>query len=302
LDVPVKEQILQNDEFPSFSAALRSFVEGHDGKIEAACFGIAGPVIDNAVELTNLNWRISRDELEREFSLGPVALLNDLEATAHGFMQPGQERTAIQEGQGDPSGPRIVVALGTGLGQAFCIPHESGYIVLPSEAGHTTFAPRSREQRDLLEYLAIRLKHVSFERVCSGIGISNIYDFLSWKHRDSDYEAEDLPHEHLTPLIVKHSLDPDHPLSSHTMDLFYEIFATFLSNSAISFLPRGGILLAGGLLGRIWPSFDREKFLLHFNAKGRLGDLLHAIPIYASFDPELALKGAAKHCATIVKK
>ncbi len=295
---PVTQAEFSSASYPSLEALVREFLSRVGGPIEGATFGVAGPVIGDRAQITNLPWVIDVATLAQELALESVHLLNDLEATARAvpLLRPDELHT-LAPGGPVPGGATAVVAPGTGLGEAFLTWDGSRYRAHPSEGGHADFAPTDPVQVGLLEYLARRYDHVSVERVCSGLGVPNVYDYL----RDSGYAPE--PPElaerlaaatDRTPPILSAALDPTehYPLCVGTLETFVTILGAEAGNLALKVLATGGVYLAGGIPPRILPSLEDGRFLRAFHRKGRFAELLERVPVHVVVQ-SAALLGAA---------
>ena len=167
-------------DYANLEAILEKFVKEHDNlSYDAAVFGVAGPVIRGKASITNLPWLMEESNIAAAFRIPQVKLLNDLASIAHAipYLNPDELHT-LHPGEPEVHGNIAVIAPGTGLGEAFLTWQEKGYQVHSSEGGHSSFAPTDPLEVRLLLYLMDRFEHVSYERVCSGIGIPNIYAFL----------------------------------------------------------------------------------------------------------------------------
>jgi glucokinase len=298
---PLAEGTFLSKEYTGLASIAREFLAEVDVEVDQASFGVAGPVIDNHVEVTNLPWIVDGDDLGRELGLSSVRLLNDLASIANGvpFLRPDELYT-LYEGIQDPTGAIAVVAPGTGLGQAYLTwdPHERRYRPHPSEGGHTDFAPRTPDQVELLCYLWKRYSHVSNELVCSGLGIPNLYAY----YRDcSDLEEPAWLAEQLagaddpTPIIVNAAQDEARgcELCRRTLDTFVSILGADAGNMALKVLATGGVYLGGGIPPRILPALEQDRFLEALQGKDRQRDLMERIPVHVILEPEVALIGAA---------
>jgi glucokinase len=297
LTEPLHSKIYPSDKYSALEEVVADFLQLTSANPVCACFGVAGPVINGRSRITNLSWTIDAHNLQSTFHIPNVYLLNDLEAIANAvpYMQ-GDELITINTGQRNPQGPIAVMAPGTGLGEAFLVHDGSRYRAYPSEGGHATFSPVNQIQRDLLSYLETKLNHVSFERVCSGMGIPNLYYFL----RDTGrYEEPQWLHDQLaaaedkTPIIMNTAVTQQAPISIATLDLFVEIMANEASNLAIRFLATGGIYLGGGIPPRIVPQLTNGNFMSRYSAKGRFSELVGNMPVHIIKDPIAGLHGAA---------
>jgi glucokinase len=264
---------------------------------------VAGPVIESRIEVTNLPWLLDARELEEKLSLSPVRLLNDLAAIANGIpsLEPGELHT-LQPGEPDSEGALAVVAPGTGLGEAFLTwdIEDGRYRPHASEGGHTDFAPMTPRQIQLLRYLWARHEHVSYELVCSGIGIPNLYTYYrsggyadepAWLARELAESVDP------TPVIVNAALDEEKAceLCSLTVNTFVSILGAEAGNLALKVMATGGVYLGGGIPPRILPALEQGRFLEAFHSKGRHSDLMTRIPVHVILNPDVALLGVARY-------
>ncbi len=267
--------------------------------IDLAYFGVAGPVVDRRATITNLPWNMEEAQLEQVLHIPSVHLLNDLEAIAHAVPLLGPaDVSTLNAGKAVPHGAIAVIAPGTGLGEAFLTWDGSKYLAHTSEGGHADFAPSNELEIDLLRSLFTRYKHVSFERVCSGKGIPNIYNFLkeSGYAKESSELAELLATAaDLTPIIFNAALRADEPdeLCIATLNTFVSILGAEAGNLALKVLATGGVYLGGGIPPRILSLLEKGKFMQAFRRKGRFTELLSHIPVHVIFNPKIALLGAA---------
>ncbi len=297
---PLAQKEYHSAAFPDLEHMIRAFLEETEQRPQSACFDVAGPVTGGRAKLTNLPWLLDEAKLAQAFGLRRAILINDLKAVAYAvpLLQP-DELHVVNPGRAEPNGTVAVVAPGTGLGEAFLIWDGSRYVACSSEGGHADFAPADALQAALWQYLAARLGHVSCERVCSGSGIPNLYEFL----RDAGHAPErpDLAarlaatHDR-TPLIVGAALHgtPD-PLSAAALDLFVAILGAEAGNLALKVLATGGVYLAGGMALRVGNRLDEPRFMQAFAGKGRFADLLSAVPVNVVLATGAALLGAAQY-------
>lgn len=297
---PLAEATLLSAHYASLHELIRAFLGRVDVPIERASLGVAGPVVDGQAEITNLSWHIDERQLQQVLGLASMRLLNDLQSIAYAvpFLQPTDLYT-LKEGQAVPRAAIAVVAPGTGLGEAFLTWDGERYRAHPSEGGHTDFAPRTPLQMDMLRFLQQRLDHVSYERVCSGIGLPNVYAFL----RDSGRQEPDWLAARLaqavdpTPVIASAALDVEHPcaLCRETLDIFGAVLGAEAGNLALKVLATGGVYLGGGIPPRILPALEQSTFVQAFCDKGRFADLMARIPVHVILNDRAALLGAACH-------
>lgn len=281
---PMIEAEFPSADYADLESLVGAFLARFDQPIEVACFDVAGPVVAGRADLTNLDWRLDERSLQRTLGLKQVILLNDLQATAHAIphLLPDDLLT-LNAGRAEPQTPIAVIAPGTGLGEAFLVWDGNRYVACSSEGGHTDFAPADLLQAELWSYLSKRHEHVSYERICSGSGLPNIYDFL----RDTGHARETPALAALlagaqdrTPLIMQTALeDPEDLLCAATLDLFISILGAEAGNLALKILATGGVYLAGGIPPRIVDRLTDGRFMRAFTAKGRFAELLGNIPV-----------------------
>ena len=282
---PLAECEFPSGKYASLGTMVREFLTGTGLTVERACFAVAGPVIAGSAKVTNLPWQLDETELRAELQLESVNLLNDLEAIGDAVPTLGSpDLHQLNPGVPVVGGVWAVIAPGTGLGEAFLTWDGTRYRAFPSEGGHADFAPTNELETGLLVYLLRRFGHVSVERVCSGPGLLNIYQYL----RDSGYapESAELARA-LTAVDYGPSLiggaalrpDPD-PLSRAALELFVSILGAEAGNLALKVLSLGGVYLAGGIPPRILPALQDGRFLGAFTAKGRMGELLARVPVW----------------------
>jgi len=295
---PLLEKTYQNSTFSSLQEIVRNFLSGQEAAPERACFGVAGPVHENRVQMTNLDWLIDGKKLGDHFSIQQVVLVNDLVATTAGAVTlPDDSLITINQGHPAPGGTIAVLAPGTGLGQSFAVPLDKGLQPFPSEGGHASFAPRNREQIELLEFMMTRYAHVSVERVCSGNALPDLYAFAQTRFQEPKWMAQRLAAaDDQTPIIVHaanqaRSGGPPCEPSVHALQLFVDILAAEAANLALKVLSLGGIYLGGGLPPRILSFFDPEQFMEIFR-RGVYREMLADIPIQIIKNPRTALLGA----------
>ena len=302
----IKETQYISASFPDLVPMVREFLaQDKYLKPELACFAIAGPVVNNTCNLTNLSWVLDAQRLEIELDIPKINLLNDFAANSFGILGLKDfDVHTLQAGEAREDSPIAVIGAGTGLGEAFLVPHGKKYRIFASEGGHTDFAPRNDLETELLKYLQVKLnvKHVSVERVVSGQGIASIYQFL----RDSKFAPE-------TPEIAerirlweqesKKTIDPaaiisqaafkqSDRLCEKTMDIFIEAYGAETGNLALKLLSYGGIYIAGGIAAKILPLMQDGRFLSTFKDKGRVSPLIEAIPVHIVLNPQVGLVGS----------
>lgn len=292
----LREKIYPSAEFGSLAEILHRFLgEGPSGALEAACFAVAGPVIEGRSRPTNLPWELDEPALAEVLG-ARVKLVNDLEGAAHGLLTLGPDDLVLLQPGVQRRGNIAVIAAGTGLGEAILVRAGEGYHVVASEGGHADFAPRSDLEAALLGSLRREFGHVSYERLLSGPGLQNIYRFL----RDSGVAPEPgwlrdrLAEEDPSAVISEVGLAAGHPLCSQALDLFVSIYAAEAGNLALKALALGGVYVAGGIAPKILPKLRDGAFTRAFADKGRLADLMRSLPVRVVLNPHVALLGAAR--------
>jgi glucokinase len=281
---------------------VKEFLAKAKKPVDRACFAVAGPVIGGRVKATNLPWVIEEALLAQELNINvkSVRLINDLEAVARAvpILRPSDVNT-INQGEPVPKGAIAVIAPGTGLGESFLTWDGSRYLAHSSEGGHSDFAPTDDKEIRLLEYMFKKFDHVSFEHVCSGIGIPNIYAFLrevEGIQETPEVAALIVSASDPSVVIINQAIDPARPskLCAATIDLFVSILASEASNLAVKFLATGGVYIAGGVTVHALQAIKRPVFMQRFKRKGRFSELVGRIPVHVVVTPA-GLAGAAAY-------
>ncbi len=295
---PLVEVTYPSADYPDLQAVVAEFLAGKPAPTGAA-LAVAGPVADGRADPTNLPWDdVDGAALAQGLGLGSVILLNDLEAVAFGVtaIAPA-DLVTIAAGRPVPHAPIAVIAPGTGLGQAFATWDGDRYRSHPSEGGHVDFAPTDELEVELLRYLMARRGHVSYEAVCSGVGVPNLYEFLGARGGDDEppeVMAQLAAAADRTRAIVALGMDPAHPSArcQDTVELFIRILGSEAGNLALKVMARGGIYLAGGLAHAVMPQLGAGPFVERIRAKGRLSPVLTDVPVHV-LPSEVGLAGAA---------
>jgi glucokinase len=293
--------------FPSRNyAGLESIVEeflGSEGTggVDAAGFGVAGPVVEGRSVTPNLPWVVESEVLAQQLKLRSVALINDLEATAYGIgeLKP-EEFVTLNEGIPE-IGNAALIAAGTGLGTAGLFWNGRHHEPSASEGGHIDFAPRDALEMQLLEHLLIKSGHVSVERVLSGPGLHNIYDFLRSVNfaEESPAVAARFTGRDPSSVIANAALAGESDLCAKALDMFVSIYGATAGNVALLLKAVAGVYIGGGIAPKIIEKLKDGTFMTSFTAKGRLASLLEAIPVRVIMNDKTALLGAARVAAGV---
>ena len=293
------EETFPSREEPSLESALRKFLRKPLHPITRACLGVAGPVREGRCEATNLPWVIDSQKIAQELNLPRVGLINDLEAGAYGIPAlEARDVEVLNQGTPNAQGNRALISAGTGLGEAGLFWDDNEYRPFASEGGHADFAPRNHLEMDLLDYLLKRHSRVSVERVVSGQGLFNIYQFLKdTGHGEEPAWLVDQMRQKDPPVVItENALQGKSPLCVQALDLFVSLYGAEAGNLALKVMATGGVYLGGGIAPKIIVKLRDPVFMNAFTAKGRMRPLLHAIPVRVILNPRVALLGAAR-CA-----
>ncbi len=268
-------------------------------KVTAACFGVPGPVRDGRLRLTNLPWTLDSRELSSGLGIQHVFLINDLEANGYGIAEltPDQIYT-LNEGDASQMGNRALLAAGTGLGECFLAWNGRLHLPFPSEGGHADFAPRNEDEIDLLRFLKQKYNgRISFERVVSGMGLTNIYEFLREVRglEEPAWLAERIAGEDPNAVITELALAAKSEICEKALDMFVSAYGAEAGNLALKILSVGGLYVGGGIAPRILERLKDGIFMKSFTDKGRLSQLLVNMPVRIILESRAALMGAAAY-------
>lgn len=297
--LPIAEATFASRQYTSLEKLTREFLFQTNLSVTKASFCVAGPVVEGRAHITNLPWVVDEAALKDKLGLSNVRLFNDLFALAHAVPQLKSDDTfTLNPGQGEVNGSVLVVAPGTGLGQAYLNWNGTRYCAYPSEGGHADFAPRNELEAGLLQYMYKRFDHVSYERVCSGIGLPNIYSYLkdSGFASEPKWLAEDLAAgADPAAVIFRTALRVEQPskLCRKALETFVSILGAAAGNGALHLMTLGGVYLGGGIPPLILPYLTRKIFMRAFTNKGRFSELMTRIPVHVILNPKSALFGAA---------
>jgi glucokinase len=268
-------------------------------KVTAACFGVPGPVRDGRLRLTNLPWTLDSRELAAGLEIQHVFLINDLEANGYGIAELSADQIfTLSEGDASQMGNRALIAAGTGLGEGFLVWNGHSHIPYPSEGGHTDYAPRNEDEIDLLRFLKQKYNgRISFERIVSGMGLTNIYEFLREVRgvEEPAWLAERMAQGDPNAVITELALAAKSEICEKALDMFVSAYGAESANLALKVLSVGGLYVGGGIAPRILEKLKDGTFMKAFTDKGRLSQLLVNMPVRVILESRAALLGAAAY-------
>ena len=291
----VRDQQFPSRQYSGLEEIVKEFIVNE--KVTAACFGVPGPVREGRLRLTNLPWTLDSRELSLHLGIDYIFLINDLQANGYGIAELDSDQIyTLSEGDARQVGNRALISAGTGLGEAFLVWDGRDYVPYPSEGGHSDFAPRNEEEIDLLRFL--RLKYdgrISFERVVSGQGLTNIYEFLRDVRglEEPAWLAERMAKEDPNAVITELAMKAKSEICDRSLDMFVSAYGAEAGNLALKILSVGGLYVGGGIAPRILEKLKDGTFMKAFTDKGRLSQLLVNTPVRVILESRTALIGAA---------
>jgi len=295
LEVVFRQRFASKD-FAKFDLIIKEFTRQagqhlNGGKVRAAGFGVAGPVINNRIHATNLPWIIDADTLSGELGVKTIALMNDLGAWGHSLEHLAPEDLVVlNKGNAVPGASRALLAAGTGLGESILFWDGTRYRVVPSEGGHSDYAPHTEQQIELLKFMRQRYPQVSWELILSGRGFRTIHEFLGPKVK---HPVFDDPDADPAPFITKSALTRQCPVCVEALDLWTEIYGSEAGNLALKVLALGGVYVAGGIAMKILPKMQDGTFFNFFKDKWHFTEMLSNIPVSVVLNDAAPLIGAA---------
>jgi glucokinase len=298
----LREEHYPSHDYPGLGPIVRKFLDLGGPKPDRACFGIAGPVVNDECHVSNLPWVVRGKEVGTEAGIAKTALINDFMAVGYGIerLTPADVVT-LQRGNAVAQGSMGLIGAGTGLGEGFLVWDDGRYRVHSSEGGHGDFAPRDAGEVGLLLHLQAEYGHVSNERVLSGAGLVHVYRFLAEARVAREQEAvkAEMAKDDPAAVITRRALDESDPLCVKAVDLFCTIYGAEAGNLALTVLATGGVYLAGGIAPRIVNRLQAVGFMAAFRAKGRLGDFMSQVPVHVIVNSKVGLLGAAAAAARL---
>jgi len=300
----VVEKIYMSQEERNLPEIIVGFIRTEGIPVHNACFGVAGPVRGGQSKISNLSWVIDAKELATLLKLKSVGLINDLEAFAYGIdALESKDFITLSEGSEDAEGNRAVISARTGLGVAGLFWDGNRHHPFACEGGHSNFAPSDNLEIELLQYLQKKYGRVSCERVLSGPGIKNIYDFLrdTRKFEEPDWLREQLSHAQDAPALISQlALEDKAAICEQTLAIFVAIYGSQTGDCALNYMSTGGIFIGGSIAAKIVPKMKDPIFLRSFLAKGRMEPLLREMPVKIVINDDSGIMGAALY--TLIRK
>ena len=292
----ITEQKYSSRDHANLDEIIDKFDAACELSVDHACFGIAGPVKNGRCTATNLPWVVDARDLSKKFGFQSVDLINDLEATAYGVAALDVDDFVILNRGGDnPTGNAAIIAAGTGLGEAGFYWDGRQHHPFACEGGHSDFAPRNELEIDLLRSLQTRFERVSNERVLSGPGLYNIYQFLRDTGRGEEpaWLAEKIRQKDPSAAISKAALEGCSDLCVNALDLFVSFYGAEAGNLALKIMATGGVYIGGGIAPKIVDKLAGPAFMQAFTSKGPMHALLEAVPVRVILNEKTAVLGAA---------
>ncbi|HEY7352326.1 MAG TPA: glucokinase [Terriglobales bacterium] len=298
------EKTYRSQEHSGLSELLKDFVHSQGIMVHSACFGVAGPVRAGKSKISNLQWTIDARELAAQLNLPSVGLINDLEAYAYGVdALESKDFVTLSQGAEDAEGNRVVISARTGLGVAGLYWDGFRHHPFACEGGHADFAPKNDLEMELAQYLRKKYEHVSCERILSGPGIRNIYDFLrdTKKAEEPEWLREKIGQAKDAPaLISQMALEGKAAICEQTLSIFVSVYGSETGNCALNFMATGGAFIGGSIAAKIVAKMRDPIFTESFLGKGRMQHVLADMPVKIILNDDAGLIGAARF--TLIQK
>ncbi|QOW11851.1 glucokinase [Kaistella flava (ex Peng et al. 2021)] len=300
--ISIKDQRYPTTDHDSFVKAIRNFHGDELSTINCACLGVAGTVDGDKVRGVNFAWEIDTKKLEKDLNIKSINLINDLEANAYGLSTlKDADFEILTDGQ-KAEGNAAIISPGTGLGEAVLYWDGSHYHPYATEGGHCNFSPNTTLDMEFWKYLKTKFDHVSWERVVSGQGIHNIYQFLRnyRSEKEPDWLTEKFKNEDLAKVISTAALENKDSTCVETLQLFVRYLSVEAAQLALKTKATGGIYIGGGIAPKILNLIDKKEFYKNFINVGRMEHLLKNIPVKIVLNDKTALIGAAYYAAMAI--
>lgn len=296
-----EERTFTSNDYAGLEAVVVEFLGGRELPIEAGAFGVAGPVVNGVSRLTQLPWIISSTSLQDVLRTSDVWLINDLEATAYGVPTLNEDQlVTLHPGQRPHAGNIAIIAAGTGLGEAALIWDGARYHAMASEGGHVDFAPRNELEIELLRHLLTKKHRISYERILSGPGLVNVYNFFreSGLEEEPEWLRQEMEQsEDAARTISETALAGRAEICVKALDLFVSVYGAQAGNLALTVKATGGVFVGGGIAPKIIEKLRDGRFVETYKDKGRLSPLVEASPVAVIMEPKTALRGAANYAS-----
>lgn len=297
---PIAVRTFSTLDYPDLPSMIAEFLDGDDTRhasISTATFGVAGPVIGESAELTNVPWQVHASQVATRFRLSRVRLLNDLQAMAYSIpVLREAEVHVLQEGEALRGGNIALIAAGTGLGEALLHNVDGRFVPSPSEGGHADFSARTEREISLLRHITARYGRADVEHVVSGRGLINIHRAT---HPTACAAGVDLDDPGAPAAITTAALEHRCAGCAETLDLFVEAYGAESGNLAVRSVSTGGLFIGGGIAPKILAALDTGRFMRAFLAKPPLEEMLQRMPVKVILNPEAGLLGAAVFAAGV---
>lgn len=301
----LKENRFSTKNYSSLISVINEFLKNEDFKIKTACIGVAGPIRENRCKATNIPWIVDKEEIQKYLKIPKTYLLNDLEANAYSIScLEEKDFYVLNQGSFFSKGNRCIIAAGTGLGEAGIYFDDKKFRPFACEGGHTDFGPQNEIEIELLKFLKKKYGHVSYERILSGPGIYQLYEFLIQNKIESKNEALDKElRKHPEPqiIITNYGINKENIVCEKVLEMFISIYGAESGNAALKFFALGGVYIGGGIALRILEKLKEKNFMNSFLNKGRFTSLMKDIPVKVILNDKAVLIGA-KYYAMVQKE
>jgi glucokinase len=295
------EKKYKSADYAGLVPIINDFLKECPGRVDAATFGIAGPVYDGKCKTPNLPWVIEETKLEKELEIGHVSMINDLEANAYGIRTLCSDDVYFLSKTKEPKlANSAIIAAGTGLGEAGLFWNGKEHIPFATESGHADYAPRNDEEFDFMMFMQHKHGRISYDRVLSGSGMEEMYAFFVERQGGAtspEVEERANAGEDLAKVITDMALENGDPMCCRALEFFVKIYGAEAGNLALHQLARGGLYIGGGIAPKILEELKKPAFMEAFLDKGRMKELLETIPVAVILNDKTALQGAAVHAS-----
>lgn len=295
--IKIYSQIFKSKDYESLESMVSYFIQNTEFKIDNACIGIPAPVIDGKAKATNINWDIDSKRISSITGIKKFRIINDLEALSASVLKiPDSKLFEVYCVKSKKKNCNIaIIAPGTGLGQAALIFDGKKYITVTTEGGHADFAPVNEIEIEMLKYLLKKYRHVSYEKIASGIGLPNIYEFLisNGYGKPDEVIKQRFISEDKAIVITEEAVKNDNKTCRQAVEIFISVLGSQAGNMVLNYNAVSGVYLGGGIPIKILNLFSGDTFLKSYLNKGKLGYLPESAPVYIINDNSAGTYGAA---------